>query len=134
MKDKTDLTEVRKRIERQMERFKECEKEMKCKAFSKEGLQQQPKVDPREKERQGRIEWLNEQCAELSSRVRSPVLPGNVCIQWPPAHASAQALARRPSCAQLVNCLRLPDVDIEPSLYLLKSLTRRVGICRGVSA
>ncbi|KAE8794682.1 putative protein ycf45 [Hordeum vulgare] len=43
------LTDARKQIEREMERFKVCEKETKTKAFSKEGLGQQPKTDPREK-------------------------------------------------------------------------------------
>lgn len=38
------LLEARKLIEREMERFKVCEKETKTKAFSKEGLGQQPKT------------------------------------------------------------------------------------------
>jgi len=38
------LLEARKQIEREMERFKVCEKETKTKAFSKEGLGQQPKT------------------------------------------------------------------------------------------
>lgn len=36
--------DARKVIEREMERFKICEKETKTKAFSKEGLGQQPKT------------------------------------------------------------------------------------------
>lgn len=36
--------DARKIIEREMERFKICEKETKTKAFSKEGLGQQPKT------------------------------------------------------------------------------------------
>ncbi len=38
IKDKSDLLKARKDIEHEMERFKLCEKEMKTKAFSKEGL------------------------------------------------------------------------------------------------
>jgi Not1 N-terminal domain, CCR4-Not complex component len=38
------LMDARKQIEREMERFKVCEKETKTKAFSKEGLGQQPKT------------------------------------------------------------------------------------------
>ncbi|KAF3621444.1 hypothetical protein FXO37_32789 [Capsicum annuum] len=38
------LMDARKLIEREMERFKICEKETKTKAFSKEGLGQQPKT------------------------------------------------------------------------------------------
>ena len=38
------LVDARKLIEREMERFKICEKETKTKAFSKEGLGQQPKT------------------------------------------------------------------------------------------
>ncbi|KAL6572448.1 CCR4-NOT transcription complex, subunit 3 [Orobanche minor] len=36
--------DARKQIEREMERFKICEEETKTKAFSKEGLGQQPKM------------------------------------------------------------------------------------------
>lgn len=36
--------DARKLIEKEMERFKICEKETKTKAFSKEGLGQQPKT------------------------------------------------------------------------------------------
>ena len=38
------LLEARKLIENKMEKFKVCEKETKTKAFSKEGLGQQPKT------------------------------------------------------------------------------------------
>lgn len=38
------LVDARKLIEKEMERFKICEKETKTKAFSKEGLGQQPKT------------------------------------------------------------------------------------------
>merc|ERR1712070_663698 len=51
IKDKRPLTDARKLIETEMERFKVCEKEFKTKAFSKEGLSQAPKEDPKEKER-----------------------------------------------------------------------------------
>jgi hypothetical protein len=44
IKDKKSLLDARKLIEREMERFKVCEKETKTKAFSKEGLGQQPKT------------------------------------------------------------------------------------------
>ncbi|MCO5593541.1 hypothetical protein L7F22_047555 [Adiantum nelumboides] len=44
IKDKKALLDARKLIEREMERFKVCEKETKTKAFSKEGLGQQPKT------------------------------------------------------------------------------------------
>ena len=38
----------------EMEKFKAVEKEMKTKAFSKEGLQQAAKQDPKEREKQER--------------------------------------------------------------------------------
>ncbi|KAF9595223.1 hypothetical protein IFM89_038047 [Coptis chinensis] len=53
------LVDARKLIEREMERFKVCEKETKTKAFSKEGLGQQPKTDPREKAKSETRDWLN---------------------------------------------------------------------------
>jgi CCR4-NOT transcription complex subunit 3 len=40
----------RKLIEAQMERFKQVEKEMKTKAYSKEGLMQKERLDPKDQE------------------------------------------------------------------------------------
>jgi CCR4-NOT transcription complex subunit 3 len=59
IKDKKSLLDARKLIEREMERFKVCEKETKTKAFSKEGLGQQPKTDPKEKAKGESRDWLN---------------------------------------------------------------------------
>ncbi|KAE8784467.1 Lysine-specific demethylase 3B [Hordeum vulgare] len=53
------LKDARKQIECEMERFKVCEKETKTKAFSKEGLGQHPKTDPREKAKAETRDWLN---------------------------------------------------------------------------
>lgn len=44
VKDKPPLEEARKNIEKEMEKFKVCEKLFKIKAFSKEGLAQERKV------------------------------------------------------------------------------------------
>ncbi|KAL5699273.1 hypothetical protein ACHQM5_030201 [Ranunculus cassubicifolius] len=63
------LMDARKLIEREMERFKVCEKEFKTKAFSKEGLGQQPKTDPREKAKSETRDWLNNVVSELESQV-----------------------------------------------------------------
>jgi CCR4-NOT transcription complex subunit 3 len=49
-----------------METFKAVEKEMKTKAFSKEGLSQNIKQDPKEKERQELCDWLTEQLEEIN--------------------------------------------------------------------
>ncbi|KAJ9072970.1 negative regulator of transcription subunit 5 [Entomophthora muscae] len=51
VKDKTFVTDNRKLIESYMERFKAIEKEMKTKAYSKEGLMQSEKIDPKQKEK-----------------------------------------------------------------------------------
>ncbi|WJX83114.1 hypothetical protein P8452_65798 [Trifolium repens] len=63
------LVDARKLIEREMERFKICEKETKTKAFSKEGLGQQPKTDPREKAKSETRDWLNNVVGELESQI-----------------------------------------------------------------
>ncbi|KAL9323888.1 hypothetical protein ACSQ67_008745 [Phaseolus vulgaris] len=63
------LVDSRKLIEREMERFKICEKETKTKAFSKEGLGQQPKTDPRGKAKSETRDWLNNVVAELESHI-----------------------------------------------------------------
>ncbi|CAN1765409.1 CCR4-NOT transcription complex subunit 3 [Linum perenne] len=65
------LMDARKLIEREMERFKICEKETKTKAFSKEGLGQQPKTDPREKAKSETRDWLNNLVSELESQIDS---------------------------------------------------------------
>ncbi|KAG7029158.1 CCR4-NOT transcription complex subunit 3, partial [Cucurbita argyrosperma subsp. argyrosperma] len=80
------LLDARKLIEREMERFKICEKETKTKAFSKEGLGQQPKTimegritssfivkiqwsDPKEKAKSETRDWLNNLVSELESQI-----------------------------------------------------------------
>ncbi|XVF31225.1 hypothetical protein REPUB_Repub16aG0127300 [Reevesia pubescens] len=63
------LVDARKQIEREMERFKICEKETKTKAFSKEGLGQQPKTDPKEKAKSETRDWLNNVVSELESQI-----------------------------------------------------------------
>ena len=69
IKDKKALLDARKIIEREMERFKVCEKETKTKAFSKEGLGQQPKADPKEKARCEARDWLNRVVDELNTQL-----------------------------------------------------------------
>nr|GMC79238.1 general negative regulator of transcription subunit 3 isoform X3 [Ipomoea batatas] len=65
------LMDARKVIEREMERFKICEKETKTKAFSKEGLGQQPKTDPKEKAKSETRDWLNNVVGELENQIDS---------------------------------------------------------------
>lgn len=55
----------------QMEKFKACEKEMKTKAFSKEGLIQAAKLDPKEQEKEEATQWLQAQVEELQMQVES---------------------------------------------------------------
>ncbi|XP_050237115.1 general negative regulator of transcription subunit 3 isoform X2 [Mercurialis annua] len=62
------LVDARKLIEREMERFKICEKETKTKAFSKEGLGQQPKTEKAKSETR---DWLNNVVGELESQIDS---------------------------------------------------------------
>lgn len=50
-----------------MERFKVCEKEMKTKAFSKEGLGQAAKLDPKEKAKNEMRDWINDTVDKLTT-------------------------------------------------------------------
>jgi len=52
-----------------MEKFKACEKEMKTKAFSKEGLIQAAKLDPKEQEKEEAMSWLQAQVENLQLQV-----------------------------------------------------------------
>lgn len=54
-----------------MERFKALEKEMKMKAFSKEGLLHASKLDPAEKARREMIDWVNTSIEELSRQTEA---------------------------------------------------------------
>ena len=49
---KSKITEARRKIEELMEIYKQTEKESKTKAFSKEGLNSNPKPDPHEEEKE----------------------------------------------------------------------------------
>ncbi|KAF9268231.1 hypothetical protein L218DRAFT_1073562 [Marasmius fiardii PR-910] len=69
IKDKSQLLENRKLIETQMEKFKACEKEMKTKAFSKEGLIQAARLDPKEQEKEEEVSWLQTKVEELQMQV-----------------------------------------------------------------
>ena len=54
-----------------MERFKACEKEMKTKAFSREGLIAAAKLDPSEKAKLEMSQWLTSMVDELSRQIES---------------------------------------------------------------
>ncbi|KAI8638997.1 Not1 N-terminal domain, CCR4-Not complex component-domain-containing protein [Parasitella parasitica] len=69
IKDKSALMENRKLIESEMERFKNIEREMKTKAFSKEGLLQREKMDPKEKEKADACDWISTTVDELSRQI-----------------------------------------------------------------
>lgn len=51
-----------------MERFKVLEKEMKIKAYSKEGLSQAAKLDPREQEKLNAAHWINQAVDKLGTQ------------------------------------------------------------------
>ncbi|KAF2267146.1 CCR4-NOT transcription complex [Lojkania enalia] len=71
IKDKKPLLDQRKLIETQMEKFKAVEKEMKTKAFSKEGLSLAAKLDPKEKEKADVIDFLVQMNEELERQVET---------------------------------------------------------------
>ncbi|KAF5095988.1 hypothetical protein D0Z00_002943 [Geotrichum galactomycetum] len=71
IKDKKQLMEQRKLIETEMERFKACEKEMKTKAFSREGLTNSLKLDPREKEKVETSGFVSSMLEELEHQVET---------------------------------------------------------------
>jgi CCR4-NOT transcription complex subunit 3 len=54
-----------------MEKFKACEKEMKTKAFSKEGLIQSAKLDPKAQEKLEQTQWLQTSVEELLLQVET---------------------------------------------------------------
>lgn len=71
IKDKSQLIEARKVIESKMEQFKVCEKDTKTKAFSKEGLAREARLDPKEAEKDEKITWLNANMDKLNDLIDS---------------------------------------------------------------
>ncbi|CAE8587499.1 unnamed protein product [Polarella glacialis] len=69
IKDKTALGEARKKIEIEMERFKEFERDSKTKNYSKEGLMKSDKVDPEEENRLRHRTWMKESIEKLEIQV-----------------------------------------------------------------
>ncbi|KAG0177640.1 general negative regulator of transcription subunit 5 [Apophysomyces sp. BC1021] len=71
IKDKSLLLDNRKLIESQMERFKAIEREMKTKAYSKEGLLQKERLDPKDKEKADACDWISTTVDELSRQMET---------------------------------------------------------------
>lgn len=74
LKDKSSLIDARKRIEVEMERFKNYERESKTKPFSFMGLQMADKLDPMEQkkhEKRASLEDILEKLNRLSEEVSS---------------------------------------------------------------
>lgn len=71
VKDKAPLLEQRRNIETCMEQFKAVEKEMKTKAYSKEGLSAASRLDPKEKEKLELCEFLSTCVDELQQKIEA---------------------------------------------------------------
>lgn len=69
IKDKNVLAEARRKIELDMERFKEFERDAKTKQYSKEGLSKGDKVDPEEELRIKHREWIQSAIDKLQVQV-----------------------------------------------------------------
>lgn len=54
-----------------MEQFKICEKETKTKAYSKEGLAREAKMDPLEAEKEDKRQWLSDVSEQLSDAINA---------------------------------------------------------------
>ncbi|KAJ3318373.1 general negative regulator of transcription subunit 5 [Blyttiomyces sp. JEL0837] len=99
IKDKKALLDNRRLIESQMEKFKACEKELKTKAFSKEGLQAATKIDPLEREKGELCHWVSETVDKLSTQVdlfeaEAEVLQGAVKKARKPDSSKVERLAK----------------------------------------
>jgi CCR4-NOT transcription complex subunit 3 len=69
IKDKRQLMDNRKLIETQMERFKQIEREMKTKAYSREGLMLKEKLDPKDQEKVEICDFITSMVDELSRQI-----------------------------------------------------------------
>ncbi|KLJ07559.1 hypothetical protein EMPG_16974 [Blastomyces silverae] len=71
VKDKGPLLEQRRAIETCMEQFKAVEKEMKTKAYSKEGLSAAARLDPKEKEKAETCDFLSSTVDILQQKIEA---------------------------------------------------------------
>ncbi|RNA36643.1 ccr4-not transcription complex subunit 3, partial [Brachionus plicatilis] len=69
IKDKKPLTEARKQIEAQMERFKVIERETKQKPYSKDALGNSYKYDYMDREKEEINQWIQTSNSRLSSQI-----------------------------------------------------------------
>ncbi|EGD80142.1 hypothetical protein PTSG_13104 [Salpingoeca rosetta] len=63
------LKEYRRKIEVRMERYRDLERDAKTKAYSKEGLDRQARLDPEEQEKKDMQDWINKTMDELRVRI-----------------------------------------------------------------
>eukprot|EP00958_Prasinococcus_capsulatus_P007928 scaffold742_cov395-Prasinococcus_capsulatus_cf.AAC.5 len=122
IKEKKQLLDARKLIEREMERFKVCEKETKTKAFSKEGLSQQAKaqrVDPKQKQKDEVREWVSalldtigSQTDEFEQELES--YAGKKMKQRPPRfyHLEESVSRHKEHIRKLEQVMRLVDSEV----------------------
>eukprot|EP00890_Picochlorum_soloecismus_P005688 jgi/Picsp_1/611/NSC_00608-R1_ccr4-not transcription complex subunit 3 len=68
VKDKSDLLDARRDIERRMEAYKACERESKTKSYSREGLQA-ARLDPKERAKQDARGWLNNTVDDIKIQI-----------------------------------------------------------------
>jgi CCR4-NOT transcription complex subunit 3 len=71
IKDKGQLTDAKRLIETKMELFKVCEKDTKTKAYSKEGLAREAKLDPKEALKEEKRQWLNDCLEQLQDFINT---------------------------------------------------------------
>ncbi|KAI6176878.1 hypothetical protein M3Y97_00846500 [Aphelenchoides bicaudatus] len=69
IKDKEKLNQYRKLIEHKMETFKDIERENKTKPHSKQGLANEERLDPKEKQKAEALEWLNTQIRKIQDEI-----------------------------------------------------------------
>ena len=126
IKDKNALVESRKLIESKMEQFKICEKDTKTKAYSKEGLARDSKMDPKEQEKEEKRDWINqciESLTELNDTIEMEV--EKLCTGKNAKNKNKKEIEMADNrikknkwhCARLEQILRLLDADdLDPSL------------------
>ena len=75
VKDTSALIQNRKLIEKRMEQFKECEREVKTKAFSKEGLAKAEEIGSEDEEVRDTLEWVSKNISALKLQAEELEVP-----------------------------------------------------------
>ncbi|BFZ57524.1 proteinral negative regulator of transcription subunit 5 [Savitreella phatthalungensis] len=133
IKDKKPLMDHRRAIEVQMERFKACEKEIKTKQYSREGLNNASRMDPREREKHDLCRWISDSVDELERQIEQAETElESVNIQSKKGKANAARVERLSELEHRIERHRWHSNKLEQALRALENGVLETDVVSGI--